>query len=258
MAISPVNICQNAISVCVNVKPVLSGGTSVGLPDIIFSKQYVLWRISEASSVDSCGSSCQLDLVSITGSCCETVNPCANHPLLWRLRSNTIRKRVLLVWLSMYRHMISRVEFHACLIAYGCSVLPSTKDIAACLLQYSLCFEGRCETDRVYDPYVSTVVHNQVGEKQANWKQTSRCGGQRYTFSQAELAAFVIPNFENRMSDVDGGAYTFVDHIISPEGSLTQESHVGLVPVTMSLHALSCKLNMADMLKAVRVHSTLR
>ena len=43
----------------------------------------------------------------------------------------------------------------------------------------------------------------------------------------------------------------YVDHIVSTEESLTQDSHLGLVPVRMSLHALASKLNMAQ---AVRVH----
>ena len=63
-------------------------------------------------------------------------------------------------------------------------------------------------------------------------------------FSHAELAASMIRGFENILSDIEGGVYTYINHIVSTEESLTQDSHLGLVPVRMSLHALASKLNM--------------
>ena len=61
------------------------------------------------------------------------------------------------------------------------------------------------EIFRVHAIWWSRSKNSRFDNTSASWKKIGRGGGQCYTFSHAELAASVIPGFENRLSDVEGG-----------------------------------------------------
>ncbi|KAF7964834.1 hypothetical protein HWV62_2631 [Athelia sp. TMB] len=86
------------------------------------------------------------------------------------------------------------------------------------------------------------------------WKKESTGGGQRYTFEENDISMWIVPGFENRLAQVDGGVYHYVNHINTEIEPITAETHLGLIPVRMPLHDLVINMNMTDLLQAVRVH----
>ncbi|KAF7979063.1 hypothetical protein HWV62_43549 [Athelia sp. TMB] len=87
-----------------------------------------------------------------------------------------------------------------------------------------------------------------------DWKHDSRCGGQAYTFTESEVARCILPGFENHLADIEDAIYVYVDHVDLSVNEMPADAYIDLVPVRIPLYSLAPKLNMAQLLSAVRIH----